>query len=262
MLLFIPRKVHIGTYDFEELSPAVSRYPNFYALMVEPRDNRMTLEYASFSAAVDLATKLRFENFIFIHTEAVKFNPAAFKLWTAAFNIRGQNAQVSTAPDKSGSVYGYFMILFMFNKENEASQYALLNSRMEGNDVLFNVAQIRNKYRQIWQSPEAASVDLKAQARLRLTFNESMNESVNVITFQNNDSKRWPFLLAIDTARQEALAHGFSYFIVLDAHITGEMAALQVRTRYLYNREVPDDLYKKGYRSFMIWPAKNETEET
>jgi hypothetical protein len=257
LLLFSPKASRLGLYDFEELSPAVSRYPNFYALMIEPKGFPLDLESASLSAAADLASKLRFAHFTLIHREAVSFNPAAHQLWATVFNLRGQNVQMATSPDRSGAVNGFFVLVFMYNTENEASQYALMSSQLDAEVKSYSVAEVQSRYRHSWQAPTADNPNLRAEARLRLTFDDSLKESINVVTFQNDDSKRWPFLLALDTSQQEAIAHGFPYFIVLEASISGEMVAMQVRTRYLYSNELPEDLYRRGYRAFMIRQAKS-----
>ncbi|NIZ19533.1 hypothetical protein [Entomospira culicis] len=256
LLIFSPKQVESGYYDFEELSPVVSRYPNFYALMVEVNDFKLDLESASLSATADLADKLGFSHFILLHREAITFNPAAFALWATVFNLRGQDVQIASAPDRSGARSGYFVMAFFYNEESEASGYALLNSQLDSDVKYFEVATLKKKYRQAWLSPSTA-VDLQAEARLRLVHNEALNESINMVIFHNDDSRRWPFLLAIDTSRQEAIANGYPYFIVLEANISGaqEVVAMQVRTRYLSSADLPEDLYKKGYRSFMIWSS-------
>ncbi|NIZ41232.1 hypothetical protein PVA45_06915 [Entomospira entomophila] len=252
LLFFSPKQKILGRYDFEELSPAVSRYPNFYAIMIEPNDFQLDLHTAVVSALVDLSSTLNFERFILIHQEAIAFNPAAFDLWATAFQLRGQDIHIETAPDRSGLRRGYYAIAFLYNEESEASRYARMSSQMDESKIDFEGGTIRHQYRHPWISPSVVNSDLRAEARLRLTFDSSLNESINVVTFQNEASKRWPFLLAIDTSRQEALANGFPYFIVLEANISGEMVAMQVRTRYLKSPEIPEDLYKRGYRSFMI----------
>lgn len=252
LLVFSPTQKNLGRYDFEELSPAVSRYPNFYALMIEVNDFPLDINTAVISAISDLSSKLNFDHFILIHQESIAFNPAAFELWATAFQLRGQDIQIETAPDRSGMRRGYYAIAFFYNEESEASRYARMSSQMDQDQVEFNVAEVRHQYRHPWISPSVVNSDLRAEARLRLTFDSSLNESINVVTFQNEASKRWPFLLALDTSRQEALANGFPYFIVLEANISGEMVAMQVRTRYLKSRDIPEDLYKRGYRLFMI----------
>jgi hypothetical protein len=257
LLLLGPRQQESGHYDFEELSPAVARYPNFYALMIEPNNFNIGLEEATLSAVSDLADKLHFENFILLHQEAVRFNPAAFKLWASAFNLRGQEVVINTAPDRSGSQLGYFVMAFLYNEASQASNYALQSSQLPTDAREFSVLATKKQYRHAWQVPSTMSANLKAQARLRLVHDEELNESINMVTFQNDESRRWPFLLAIDTSRQEALAHGFPYFIVLEASMSGaeQLVAMQVRTRYLRNSDLPDDLYERGYRAFMIWQS-------
>jgi hypothetical protein len=248
--LIWPYRVILGHYNYEELSPGMVLLPGYYAVVVNPANNsRLSRADGVRLALAEVAQQMNKGQFLLLSEQETVFNAQAVALWPLAFNIRGQNVQLHTYPDEHGGRQMiYFALGYLYDKEDERSAFVRTQHNL-GDVKAYQPSQVLATGKGKLIGPE--STELMDSLRVIAEVDNINNESTTIITFAG-DAGRWPYLVALDAARREAVSRGFPYFLILDGRISGNMVALQVRTRFLKEAMVPVDLDQRGFQSFMI----------
>lgn len=238
-----------GYYSYEELSPGVVLLPGYYAVIVNPADHRLSREDGVRMALAEVAQQMDKERFLLLSEQETTFNTQAASLWALAFNIRGQNVQLHTYPDEhGGSKKLYFALGYLYNEEDERSAFVRIQHNV-GDAQVYQPSQVLAERKGTLVGPKIT--ERMDSLRLIVDVNNRNNESTTIITFAG-DAGRWPYLVALDAVRREAVSRGFPYFLILDGRISGNMVALQVRTRFLTEPVIPSDLRQRGFQALMI----------
>ncbi len=244
-----PDSSPLGHYSYEELSPGVVLLPGYYAVIVNPADHRLSREDGVRRALAEVAIQMDKENFLLLSEQETAFNAQAAALWALAFNIRGQNVQLHTHPDEyGGSKTLYFALGYLYNDEDERSAFVRAQHNLRDAEA-YQASQVLAKHKGKLIGPQIT--ERMDSLRLIDEVDNKNNESTTIITFAG-DAGRWPYLVALDAVRREAASRGFPYFLILDGRISGNMVALQVRTRFLKEPVVPADLRQRGFQALMI----------
>lgn len=237
-----------GSYDYEEYSPAATSLSRYFALYIKFSDNKkQNAEKTVQLAAADLAMRLGQKKFAVLSSRHASLNAEAARRWQNAFNVRNQNISMHINARRKDRINGLFAIVYIYSHENEQSRYAR-SAGLPKPAKAFDAAAIRTGSKQEIIGP---NLEDKISADYVAALGAAPDERILYITLQPPYNKG-PFLAAIDCANRAAQRFGYSYFIITGGKTHGDLSGMQVSVRYLRSPVLPEDLLKRGYKSFMV----------